>query len=129
LRGRLLGFGTTDNNNVVVSPSYPPNKKFRADPAKAPSSTDKHKSPDEDVRRMEMEADAIRRSAKLFTPRDADGDSLLSLTPCETLKIEQIGALLGEDSCTLRTPRRASMFSRGKRLNISFDRAGIIGAL
>ena len=49
--------------------SPPPNRKFRADLANAPSSKGKHKSPDEassvkeDVRRMVMEADALRCAA------------------------------------------------------------------
>ena len=54
---------------VVTGPSHPPNRKFRADLAKAPSSKGKHKSPNEasavkeDVPRMMTEADALRRAA------------------------------------------------------------------
>ncbi|KAH9990703.1 Mis12-Mtw1 protein family-domain-containing protein, partial [Russula vinacea] len=123
---------SSDSNNAVAGPSHPPNKKFRADLAKASSSKGKHKSPDEDgaveedVRRMELEADALRRSA--IRSRDAipEGDSLLPLAPRETPQIEQNRAMRGEGSRTPRTPRRASMTSRGKRLSNSFDRAGII---
>ena len=78
---------------------------------------------------MEMEADALRRSA--LRSRDAipESDSLLPLAPRETPQIEQNRAMRGEGSRTPRTPRRASMTSRGKRLSNSFDRAGIISAL
>ncbi|KAI0289721.1 Mis12-Mtw1 protein family-domain-containing protein [Russula brevipes] len=123
----------SDSSNAVAGPSHPPRKKFRASPAKAkaPSSRGKHKSPDEDgaveedVRRMEVEADELRRSAHR-TLDALPSDSLIPLTPRETPTIEQNRAMRGEGSRTPRTPRRASMSSRGKRLSNSFDRAGII---
>ncbi|KAI0298027.1 Mis12-Mtw1 protein family-domain-containing protein [Multifurca ochricompacta] len=120
---------SSDSSNALAGPSHPPNKKFRAGTGAAPSTKGKHKSPDEDgaveedVRRMEMEADALRRSAHRPWEPLSGGDSLLPLAPRETPKIEQNRAMRGEGS---RTPRRASMSSRGKRLSNSFDRAGII---
>lgn len=72
---------------------------------------------------MEMEADALRRAAHRSRDSLPSGDSLLPLPPRETPKIEQNRAMRGESS---RTPRRASMSSRGKRLSNSFDRAGVI---
>ncbi len=71
---------------------------------------------------MEMETDALIRDA---IPGD---DSLLPLAARETPKIEQNRAMRGEGSQTPRTPRRASMTSRGKRLSNSYDRTGIISA-
>jgi kinetochore protein Mis13/DSN1 len=120
---------SSDNSNALAGPSQPPNKKFRAASAKASSSKAKHKTPDEDgiveedVRLMEMEADALRRAAHRSRDSLPSGDSLLPLAPRETPKIEQNRAMRGEGS---RTPRRASMSSRGKRLSNSFERAGII---
>jgi len=70
---------------------------------------------------MEMETDALRRSAH-HSPLP-NSDTLLPLAPRETPKIEQNRAMRGEGS---RTPRRASMSSRGKRLSNSFDRIGVI---
>ena len=72
---------------------------------------------------MEMEADALRRAAHRSRDSLPSGDSLLPLAPRETPKIEQNRAMRGEGS---RTPRRASMASRGKRLSNSFERAGVI---
>lgn len=123
---------SSDNTNAVAGPSHPPNKKFRADTAKASSSKGKHKSPDEDgaveedVRRMEIETDALRRAAHRSRDAIPGDDSLLPLAPRETPKIEQNRAMRGDGSRTPRTPRRASMSSRGKRLSNSYDRAGII---
>jgi hypothetical protein len=82
---------------MIVIPSHPPNKTFRADPTKAPSSTGKHRSPDENVRRMEMEADTLRHSSFCSCDAIPGGDSLLPLAPRETLKIEQNVAMPGED--------------------------------
>jgi len=124
-----------DTINAVAGPSHPPNKKLRAAPGKAPSSKSKHKSPDEDgaveedVRRMEMETDELRRAASHSHDPLYISDSFLPLAPRETPKIEQNRAMRGEGSLTPRTPRRASMSSRGKRLSNSFDRTGIISAL
>ncbi|KAI0248866.1 Mis12-Mtw1 protein family-domain-containing protein [Lactifluus subvellereus] len=120
---------SSDSSNALAGPSQPPNKKFRAASAKASGSKAKHKPPDEDgiveedVRLMEMEADALRRAAHRSRDSLPSGDSLLPLPPRETPKIEQNRAMRGEGS---RTPRRASMSSRGKRLSNSFDRAGVI---
>lgn len=75
---------------------------------------------------MEMETDALRRAAYHSNDSLPSGDALLPLAPRETPKIEQNRAMRGEGSRTPRTPRRASMSSRGKRLSNSFDRAGII---
>jgi hypothetical protein len=125
----------SDITNAVAGPSHPPNKNFCAAPTKSPSSKSKHKSPDEngaveeDVRCMEMEADALRRAAHHSHDSHTSGDSLLPLAPRETPKIEKNRAMRGEESCTPRTPRRVSMSARGKRLSNSFDRAGIISAL
>ena len=126
---------SSDTTNAVAGPSHPPNKKFRAAPTKSPSSKSKHRPPDEDgaveedVRRMEMEADALRRAAHHSHDSLTSGDSLLPLAPRETPKIEKNRAMRGEESGTPRTPRRVSMSARGKRLSNSFDRAGIISAL
>ena len=65
---------SSDTTNAVAGPSHPPNKKFRAAPTKSPSSKSKHRSPDEDgaveedVRRMEMEADTPRTIHTTRTP-------------------------------------------------------------
>jgi kinetochore protein Mis13/DSN1 len=83
---------------------------------------------EEDVRRMEMEADALRRAANRSRDAIPGDDSLLPLAARETPKIEQNRTMRGEGSRTPRTPRRASMSSRGKRLSNSYDRAGIISA-
>ena len=119
-----------NTTNAVAGPSHPPpNKKLRAAPAKG-----KHKSPDEDgaveedVRRMEMETDELRRAASHSHDSLYTSDAFLPLAPRETPKIEQNRAMRREGSHTPRTPRRASM-SRGKRLSNSFDRTGIISAL
>ncbi|KAI9511914.1 Mis12-Mtw1 protein family-domain-containing protein [Russula earlei] len=123
---------SSDSNNAIAGPSQPPNKKFRAAPAKASGNKHKHKSPDEDgavdedVRRMEMEADALRRAAHLSRDLLPRGDTLLPLAPRETPKIEHNRAMRGEGSRTPHTPRSVSMSSRGKRLSNSFDRMGII---
>ena len=81
---------------------------------------------------MEVEADALRRSANRSANRSRDaipeGDALLPLAPRETPKIEQNRTMRGDGSRTPRTPRRASMSSRGKRLSNSFERTGIISA-
>jgi kinetochore protein Mis13/DSN1 len=120
-----------DSGNAVAGPSQPPSKKFRA----APSSKGKYKSPDEDgaveedVRQMEMEADALRRAAHRSREELSGSDSLLPLAPRETPKIEQNRTMRGEGSRTPGTPRRASMSSRGKRLSNSYDRTGIISVL
>src|SRR6267142_7060754 len=126
---------SVDSGNAIAGPSQPPNKKFRAASAMAPSGKGKHKAPDEDsaveedVRWMEVEADALRRTAHRSREELSSGDSLLPLAPRETPKIEQNRAMRGEGSRTPGTPRRASMSSRGKRLSNSFDRTGIISAL
>ena len=80
---------------------------------------------EEDVRRMEMETDALRRSAHRSRDAIPGDNALLSLAPRETPKIEQNRAMRGEGSRTSRTLRRAST-TRGKRLRNSFDRTGII---
>ena len=119
----------SSNGNALAGPSQPPNKKFREAPTNVPASKGKHKSPDddgvveEDVRRMEMETDALRRAANHSRDPLPGSDTLLPLAPRETPKIEQNRAMRGEGS---RTPRRASMSSRGKRLSNSFDRTGVI---
>ena len=77
---------------------------------------------------MEMETDALRRAAHRSRDAIPGDDSLLPLAPRETPKIEQNRAMRGEGSRTPRTPRRASMSSRGKRLSNSYDRTGIISA-
>lgn len=72
---------------------------------------------------MEIETDALRRAT--HRSRDAiPGDDYL--LPREAPKIEQNRAMRGEGSSTPRTPRTASMSSRGKRFSNSYDRAGII---
>ena len=76
---------------------------------------------------MEMEADALRRSAHRSRDTIPGEDSLLPLAAHESPKIDQNRAMRGEGSRTPRTPRRASM-SRGKRLSNSYDRTGIISA-
>jgi len=102
---------SSDNTNGVAGPSHPPNKKFRANPAKASSNKGKHKSPDEDgaveedVRIMEMETDALRRAAHRSRDAMPGDDSLLPLAPRESPKIEQNRAMRGEGSRTPRTPR------------------------
>jgi hypothetical protein len=55
----------------------------------------------------------------------ADGNLLLPLAPCETLKIEQNRAMCGEGSCTPCTPWKASMSLRGKRLSNSLIGQGL----
>jgi len=123
----------SDSSNAVAGPSHPANKKFRAAPTNGSNSKVKHKSLDEDgtveedVRRMEMEADALRRSANHSHDALTSTDSLLPLAPRETPRIEKNREMRGESSRTPHTPRMASMASRGKRLSNSFDRAGIIG--
>ena len=77
---------------------------------------------------MEIETDELRRAASHSHDPTYTGDSFLPLAPRETPKIEQNRAMRGEGSHTPRTPRRASMSSRGKRLSNSFDRTGIISA-
>ena len=72
---------------------------------------------------MEMETDALRRAAHHSRDPLPSNDTLLPLAPRETPKIEQNRAMRGDGS---RTPRRASMSSRGKRLSNSFDRTGVI---
>lgn len=72
---------------------------------------------------MEIETDALRRSAHHSRDPLPGSDTLLPLAPRETPKIEQNRAMRSEGS---RTPRRASMSSRGKRLSNSFDRTGVI---
>ncbi|KAH9040820.1 hypothetical protein EDB84DRAFT_1559769 [Lactarius hengduanensis] len=68
---------------------------------------DSHRSPDEDgvveedVRRMEMETDALRCAAHHSRGPLPSSDTLLPLAPRETLKIEQNRAMCGEGS---RTP-------------------------
>ncbi|KAH9957111.1 Mis12-Mtw1 protein family-domain-containing protein [Russula dissimulans] len=122
----------SNSSNAVAGPSHPPNKKFRVASTNGSSSKGKHSSPDEDgaveedVRRMEMEADALRRSANRSHDALPSTDSLLPLAPRETPKIEKNREMRGESSRTPHTPRMASMASRGKRLSNSFDRAGII---
>jgi hypothetical protein len=78
---------------------------------------------------MEMETDELRRAATHSHDALYTSDSFLPLAPRETPKIEQNRAMRREGSLTPRTPRRASMSSRGKRLSNSFDRTGIISAL
>ncbi|KAF8273815.1 Mis12-Mtw1 protein family-domain-containing protein [Lactarius quietus] len=110
----------SSNSNALPQP---PNKKVR----EAPIKKGKHKSPDEDgmveadVRRMQIETEALRRTT--HPSRDPGSDAFLPLAPRETPQIEQNRAMRGEGS---RTPRRASMTSRGKRLSNSFERTGVI---
>ncbi|KAH8991190.1 Mis12-Mtw1 protein family-domain-containing protein [Lactarius akahatsu] len=120
---------SSNGSSALAGPSQPPNKRFRETPTNAPITKGKHRSPDEDgvveedVRRMEMETDALRRAAHHSRDPLPSSDTLLPLAPRETPKIEQNRAMRGEGS---RTPRRASMSSRGKRLSNSFDRTGVI---
>ncbi|KAH9055010.1 Mis12-Mtw1 protein family-domain-containing protein [Lactarius vividus] len=120
---------SSNGSSALAGPSQPPNKRLRETPTNAPITKGKYKSPDEedvveeDVRRMEMETDALRRAAHHSRDPLPSSDTLLPLAPRETPKIEQNRAMRGEGS---RTPRRASMSSRGKRLSNSFDRTGVI---
>ncbi len=77
---------------------------------------------EKDVRHMEMETDALIRAAHRSRDAIPGDESLLPLAARETPKIEQNRAMRGEGSQTPRTPRRASMTSRGKRLSNSYDR-------
>ncbi|KAI0260444.1 hypothetical protein BC834DRAFT_1044616 [Gloeopeniophorella convolvens] len=123
---------SSDTNNALAGPSQPPAKRFRATttptpaPAPAPAPTKgRHKPTDDDsaveadARRMEQEADALRRAGH------RSPDALIPLAPRETPQIEQNRTMRGEGARTPSHARRGSV-SRGKRLSNSFDRTGVI---